>query len=143
MPHFDFDAARRAYEVDVDPVTFSYGGDTFTVLPDPTLGDTFDLADAPDLDGDFDPLNATHLKLVTVLAKFIRRMLPPEDRERFDRAHYRIPSTQAVIIIEIAQTIVSEVIAKRPTQPPGSSSSGRLSTGPGSKKRSATRNRSS
>jgi hypothetical protein len=126
--HRDFDAARRAHHIDRDPVTFTLGGDTFTVLPDPTLGDTFDLADAPDIKPeDFDPDGAPDLVLVRVLRDFIRRMLDEDERPRFDRAMYRIPSTEAYVIVECAMWITEQVTGF-PTEPPASSSSGRPPT---------------
>lgn len=131
--HRDFDASRRAYAPERDPVTFTLGGETFTVLPDPTLGDTFDLADAPDISAaDFDPNGAADLKLVRILTGFIRRMVPEEDRARFDRALYRIPSTSAYVIVECAEWITEQVVG-RPTEPPASSSSGRHTIGTGSR----------
>lgn len=144
MPHRDFDASRRAHEPDRDPVTFTLGGERFTVLPDPTLGDTFDLADAPDIAAeDFDPNGQADLVLVRTLSNFIRRMLPDEDRPRFDLALYRIPSTAAYVIVETAAWIAEQVIA-RPTVPPASSSSGRPTTPTGGDSRpsSAGRTRS-
>ena len=45
--HKDFDAARRAYGVSRNEISFTLGGETFVTLPDPTLGDTFDIYDAP------------------------------------------------------------------------------------------------
>lgn len=141
--HRDFDVSRRAYAPERDPVTFTLGGETFTVLPDPTLGDTFDLADAPDISAaDFDPNGAADLKLVRILTSFIRRMVPEGDRPRFDVALYRIPSTQAYVIVECAEWITEQVV-NRPTMPPASSSSGRQATGTGSKRTSGGTRRSS
>lgn len=129
MTHRDFDASRRARHVDRDPVTFTLGGETFTVLPDPTLGDVFDLADAPDIGSkEFDPNGEPDMVLVRTLKQFIRRMVPDADRPRFDTALYRIPSTDAYVIIECAEWIVEQVVTF-PTEPPASSSSGRPTTG--------------
>lgn len=128
MAHRDFDASRRAHHLERDPVTFVLGGESFTVLPDPSLGDTFDLADAPDISAkDFDPDGAPDLALVRVLKNFIRRMLPDDERARYDLALYRIPSTEAYAIVECAEWIVGQVTAF-PTEPPASSSSGRPTT---------------
>lgn len=136
MPHRDFDAARRARQIERDPVTFTLGGERFTVLPDPSLGDTFDLADAPDITAeDFNPDGAPDLALVRVLKNFIRRMLPDEDRPRLDLAMYRIPSTESYVIVETASWI-AEQVASRPTEPPASSSRGRPRTGLSSKRES-------
>lgn len=135
--HRDFDAARRAKQVERDPVTFTLGGETFTVLPDPTLGDTFDLADAPEITReDFDPSRSADHTLVRTLKNFIRRMLPEEDRARFDLAMYRIPTTDSYVIVECA-VYITEQVTTRPTEPPASSSRGRQRTGPSSKRKSA------
>lgn len=144
MPHADFDASRRAYQVDRDPVTFTLGGETFTVLPDPSLGDTFDLADAPEItDADLSPDGSPDLVLVRVLARFIRRMLPADDRARFDRALYTVPSTHAYVIVECA-VFITEQVTTRPSEPSGNSSPGRrtTTTGRASKPTSAGSTRS-
>lgn len=131
--HRDFDAARRAYTATAgglaDPVTFALAGETFTCLPDPTLGDTFDLADAPDIDVEtWDSGNRVHMDLVRTLSAFIRRMLPPDDRPRYEAALYRVPVTHMPVIIDIAGYITEQVV-NRPTVPPDDSSSGRPPTG--------------
>jgi len=128
--HKDFDAARRAYAPDRDPVTFTLGGELFTVLPDPTLGDTFELYDAPE------PTPENEQESVRILTRFIRRMIPEEERPRFDLALYRIPSTHGFVIIECA-TYIAEQVVQRPTEPPRTSSSGRRPTGKKSTKRVA------
>lgn len=131
MPHRSFDAARRAYQRDVDPITFDYGGDTFTVIPDPTLGDTFDLMDTPE------PTPENEAQAVRTLVRFVRRLLPAEDRSRFDQAHYRIPSSEGAVIIDLASWI-TEQVTTRPPVPPTISSRGRRTTGRSSKKRAAS-----
>lgn len=136
MPHVDFDAARRAYQHDRDPVTFDFGGERFTVLPDPSLGDTFDLMDAPE------PVPENEQQAARILARFIRRMLPDDDRPRFDLALLRIPSSQATVLLDVAE-FVSRNVTTRPTVPPGISSPGRRTTGRRSTPRAAGRNRSS
>lgn len=135
MAHRDFDAARRAHQVDRDPVTFTLGGETFEVVLTPSLGDTFDLADAPPVrigaDGrpQFDADSPDDLTLVRVLTRFLQRSLPLDERAKFDRALYRIPSHDAGVIIEAA-VYVTEQMTAHPSGPPGSSSSGRHTTGP-------------
>lgn len=142
MPHRDFDVARRSWDVDRDPVTFALAGETFTVVPDPSLGDTFDLADAPDISADdFDPDRPADTQLIRVLTRFLRRMIPPDDRARFDAALYKVPARHSGVIIEINAWITEQVIA-RPTVPPSSSSSGRQTTGRASKPKSAGKRRS-
>lgn len=130
MGHKDFDAARRAYgDSNVPLVTFTLARETFTVLPDPTLGDTFDVADVPDLKVEhFDSGNVAHIEIIRGLCKFIRRMLPPEDRGRWDAALYGVPVSHQMVVIEIAEYIAAEVIA-RPTEPPANSFAGREKTG--------------
>ena len=136
MAHKSFGTVRAA--VQREPVTFDfglYGEETFTVVPDPSLGDTFDLFDAPE------PTPKNLLESSRTLARFIRRMLPPEDRERFDAALYRIPSTEVHIIIACAEYITSQVTGF-PTTPPGTSSAGRPRAGTTSKKRPGGNGRS-
>lgn len=145
--HRDFDASRRAYHVDRDPVTFTLGGETFEVLLDPSLGDTFDLADAPPVrfndDGTvaFDPNQGDDLLLVRTLSRFLERSLPLEQRATFQRALYRIPATEAGVIIEAAVWIVQQITGF-PSEPPASSSSGRRTNGRRSKTASAGSSRS-
>jgi hypothetical protein len=148
MAHRDFDASRRAYHVERDPVTFTLGGETFEVLLDPSLGDTFDLYDAPEVryndDGTvaYDAGRQDDLQLVRVLTRFLERALPLEQRPTFQRALYRIPAAQAGVIIEAAMWIVEQVTAF-PTGPPASSSRGRAKRGAGSRTNSAGSSRSS
>lgn len=137
MPHRSFGAVRAG--VERHPITFDfglYGEETFTVVPDPSLGDTFDLADAPEPDPD------NLLEVARVLARFISRMLAPEDRKRFADALYKIPATEVGLIVECAQYI-AEHVTTFPTVPPGSSSPGRRSSGTSSKPRRAGGARSS
>lgn len=129
MPHRSFGAVRAG--VEREPITFDfglYGEETFTVVPDPSLGDTFDLADAPE------PTPENVLDSARILARFIRRMLAPADRPRFDQALYRIPATQMHIVVEAAQWI-AENVTTFPTVPPASSSRGRRTAGTNSKMR--------
>lgn len=129
--HRSFGAVRRAAER--KPITFDfgiYGEERFVVVPDPSLGDTFDLHDAPE------PTPTNLLETSRILARFIRRMLRPEDRPRFDAALYRIPSTEVQIIIDCA-TFITEQVTGFPTQPPAGSSAGRPRTGSSSKPKSA------
>lgn len=148
MAHRDFDASRRAYQVDRDRVTFSLGGEEFEVLLDPSLGDTFDLYDAPEVrfnpDGTvaFDETKGGDLLLVRTLTRFLERSLPLEQRATFQRALYRIPARQGHVIIEAALWIVEQVTAF-PTVPPANSSPGRPPRGAASKTKSAGSSRSS
>ncbi len=138
MAHRTFGAVRTAAER--EPITFDfglYGEETFIVRPDPSLGDTFDLLDAPE------PAPGTQpdVALVQTLARFIRRMLVPEDRPRFDQTLYRIPSTEAHLILEAA-TFIAEQVTGFPTAPSTSSSGGRRANGTTSRQPSAGRARS-
>lgn len=137
--HKDFDATRRAYGVSRNEISFTLGGETFITLPDPTLGDTFDIYDAPPVELDtFNPEGKNEIVFIKILSQFIRRMLPEEDRPRFDKALYRIPASHSVIILECAMYIVENITALEvtpddPTQPPIISSDGRARTGSSSK----------
>lgn len=126
--HRTFGAVRAATQR--DPITFDfglYGEETFTVIPTPTLGDTFDLYDAPERT----PENL--LDSARILARFIRRMLAPEDRTRFDAALYRIPSDEMHLIVECAEWIAEQVTGF-PQVPSTSSSGGRRPNGRSSKR---------
>jgi len=127
--HRSFGAVRAA--VEREPITFDfglYGEESFTVVPDPTLGDTFDLYDAPE------PTPANELESARVCARFIRRMLAPEDRARFDQALYRIPAAECHVIVGCAVWI-TEQVTTFPTEPPTTSSRGRQSSGTSSRAR--------
>ena len=129
MGHRTFGAVRTA--ATKEPITFDfgiYGEETFTIIPEPTLGDTFDLFDAPE------PIPENEAVAIRVLARFIRRMLAPDDRARFDQALYRIPITESHIIMDVA-TYITENATGFPTMPPTTSSSGRLPAGKRSRPR--------
>lgn len=136
MPHRSFGTVRTAAER--EPITFDFGlwgEETFTVIPTPSLGDTFDLFDAPD------PTPETELASVRLLAKFVRRMLPAEDRPRFDAALYRIPSDQSFLIVDCANYIAEQVTGF-PTVPPTTSSRGRQPAGKTSRRSTGGNGRS-
>jgi hypothetical protein len=118
VTHRDFDASRAAFVLDREPVTFTLGGELFTLLPDPTLGDCIELDKAPDVDltKEFNASDPDTAKLIDMLAKFIKRMLPIEDRARFDLALYRIPARHGYVIIEAAEYIVEQSVGF-PTAP--------------------------
>jgi hypothetical protein len=127
--HQSFGTVRAG--VEREPITFDfglYGEDTFTVMPEPSLGDTFDLADAPE------PSATNMVDSARVLARFIRCMLVEEDRPRFDAALHRIPASQAHVIVEAA-TWIAQQVSGFPTTPPASSSGGRRTAGTTSRKR--------
>lgn len=136
MPHRSFGTVRVG--VEREPISFDFGlfgEERFNVVPEPSLGDVFDLYDAPEVDPG-NPLEAAR-----TLARFIRRLLPLEDRPRFDEALKRIPSSQAMVIVETATWIVEQMTGF-PTMPPASSSGGRPTTGTNSRKRPAGTSRS-
>lgn len=125
MPHRSFAAARISEER--EPITFDFGvfaEERFTVVPDPSLGDVFDLYDLPDIN----EVTKTMPGVIRTISRFIRRMLDPVDRPRFDQALYRIPSTQMFILVDTAAWIAEQVMPV-PSVPPSSSSSGRDSGG--------------
>ena len=131
MPHRSFGTVRAG--VEREPITFdfgTYGEETFTLVPDPTLGDTFDLHDAPE------PNPTNELESVRILARFIRRMLSVDDRKRFDAALYRIPASQSYLIMECGEWIMAQLVPF-PAPPPRISSGGRRSTGTTSKAKPA------
>lgn len=133
MPHQSFGAVRIGAER--EPITFDfglYGEERITVKPEPTLGDTFDLLDAPE----FDPNNA--MSTVRFFAEFIRKMVIPEDVERFNDALRRIPGSQAHIVYEAAAWITGQLIPFK-SAPPASSSRGRRAGGASSKRKPRAR----
>lgn len=136
MAHRTFGAVRQAAER--EPITFDfgiYGEETFTVVPEPSLGDTFELHDAPE------PTPTNMLESARAIARFIRRMLPVEDRARFDVALTRIPASELHVVIECG-TWITEQVTGFPTRPPAGSSSGRRGTGSSSRAKSAGPRRS-
>lgn len=133
MPHRSFGTVRIGAER--EPITFDfglYGEETFTVVPEPSLGDTFDLADAPE------PTPTNVVEVARICARFISRMLEPTDRPRFSDALKRIPATQCHVVIETAEWITSQLTPFLDAPSP-SSSGGRRVGGTSSKKRPATR----
>lgn len=129
MAHQSFGTVRAGIER--EPITFDFGmwGEhRFTCLPEPSLGDTFDLYDAPE------PAPENMIESARILVRFIRRMIVPEDRDRFDETLRQIPASQSHVIVEAATFIAGEV-AGFPTTPPASSSGGRRTGGTTSRKR--------
>lgn len=124
MSHRTFGAVKRA--ATREPITFDfgvYGEERFTITPEPSLGDCFQLYDAPEKT----PTNL--LEVARACARFIRSMIDPKDRRRFDEALTRIPASEAGIIFEAAEWITEQVTGF-PTPPPEDSSSGRQTSGP-------------
>jgi hypothetical protein len=131
MAHRSFGTVRAG--VEREPITFDFGmwsEHRFTCLPEPSLGDTIDLYDAPE------PTPENMVESARLLARFIRRMIVPEDRGRFDDALRAVPASQAHVIVEAA-TFIVEQVSGFPTVPPASSSGGRPTAGTNSKRRPA------
>lgn len=129
--HQSFGTVRAGIER--EPITFDFGiwgNEQFTVVPEPSLGDTIELYDAPE------PTPENMIESARLLARFIRRLLAPEDRDRFDAALYRIPASQSHVIVEAAMWI-AERVSGFPTVPPASSPGGRRTAGTTSRKRPA------
>jgi hypothetical protein len=127
MAHRTFGSVRLAPKREAITFDFGiYGEESFTVVPEPSLGDCFDLYDAPE------PTPTNALEAARACAKFIERMLDPEDRPRFRETLHRIPSNEAHVIVEAA-SYIAEQVSGFPTQPSGGSSAGRPSTGKRSK----------
>lgn len=136
MTHRTFGAVRLSAQR--EPITFDfglYGEETFTVVPEPSLGDCHELQDAPE------PTPTNALEASRMLARFIRRMLLPEDRHRFDEALKRIPASEAHVVVDAA-TWIAEQVTGFPTTPPGGSRAGRRQSGNSSRSKPAGRSRS-
>lgn len=133
MPHRSFGTERRGPVG--ESITFDfglYGEETFTIIPQPSLGDTLDLYDVPE------PTPKNELESVRALVRFIRRMLPEADIPRFEAALKRIPADQAHIVIDLGAWIAEQVSDGFPTSPAHTSSGGRQAPGPRSKRKSGT-----
>jgi hypothetical protein len=120
-PHRDFDAARAERERLIEPETFTFGGETFTCVLAPALGDVLDLVDAPEPSADL-------AGAAKAMDFFIRKLLVPSDRERWDELLRSSDTPHGVInaydVIEVGMHL-SEVFGGRPTGPSTDSSRGR------------------
>lgn len=141
MPTFDFDAALREYRQDdpdpPEPIAFVYGGERFEVVAGPTLGDVMELHDAPEI------VNETDEAAALAILKFVRRLLPVADRQRFDAAHFSIPARQAAPAMIRLGTWITEQVTGFPTKPPDSSATVPPSNGRTSSKRTGGNSHSS
>lgn len=136
MAHRTFGTVRLS--ADREPITFDfgiYGEESFTVVPEPSIGDCFDLQDAPD------PAPENALEVARACARFIERMIDPADKVRFREALHRIPAAESHVIVDCAVWI-AEAVSGFPTSPPNGSSSGRRRTGSSSRPSTASRTRS-
>jgi hypothetical protein len=124
MPHRDFDAARAERERQVEPVTFTLGGETFQCVA-PSVGDALDLADAPEPESSL-------IGSVKAIAKFIDKILIPADRGRFKKLLRKMDTPHGPVnsydLIEVGMWLAEEY-AGRPTEPSTDSSGGRATTG--------------
>jgi hypothetical protein len=130
MPKANFTSVRsRALE---EPIEFDFDDETFHCNLRPSLGDTFDLMDVPD------PTPDTLAECAYQLAKFIKRMLVPEDRDRWERKLHTISQADAGAIIEIGTWLVEQVTG-RPFVLSTSSSGGQPRNGKTSKRSTGSR----
>lgn len=137
MPHRSFSAART--DEQLDPITFDFGAlgeEAFTVRRAPSLGDVLDLYDAPE------PAPENELQSVRVLVNFLRRMLEPEDVDRFNAALRRMPADSALPVVLEAASWVAEQVSGFPSPPAVNSSGGRRESGKPSRPRPGSAYRS-
>lgn len=134
MPHKDFDAARREFDVHHDPITFDFMDRHWTVSPNPMLGDCFELADSPYVvAGLVDKMDG--LGTCKLLCEFIGKMLvSPAERQAWTALTYEIPATYAPLVVAIAGYIAEETTGV-PLELEEPSSPGPVRTGPTPSKR--------
>lgn len=122
MAHKDFGAARREARPDDDPITFSLGGETFTVPePFPALP----LMDLASLDPETDGPEAARAFRDCLLA-----MLDDGDHSRFRKACAKVRA-DSDLLGDIVKWVLAEVTG-RPTRRRSSSGGSPSSTGPSS-----------
>lgn len=115
MPYVDYDAARAEFaRVVSDPFSFTLGGEDFTVLEEPMFGDLFELYEAP-------PPDVNEDAAVFALMKFVKRLLHPNDRTRFEKALYLIPQSHVGVLMKLG-TDLSEHFTAPFLNPPHASS---------------------
>lgn len=127
MPFTDFDVARRQFAAargddTVEPVTFALCGETFTALREPMWGDVLQLWDAPEMDED-------EARATLALQKFVRAMIEPADRPRWDAAMFRLKNSEAGMTMLSVGSYITEHMTGFPTMPPAYSSHTPPSTG--------------
>jgi len=131
MPFTDFDAVRRQFaqargDDTIEPVTFALCGETFTALREPMWGDVLQLWDAPALEDD-------EARATLALNKFVRAMIEPSDRPRWDAAMYRLRNSEAGATLLAVGAYIAEHMTGFPTTPPSSFALTPLSTGENSR----------
>ena len=119
MPVQDFDAARRAFvdaqgQGEPDPVQFILCGETFTALREPMWGDVLMLWNAPEL-------SDNEAAATLALQKFIRAMIDPGERQRYDDALFRLPQSHAGFTMMNVAAYIAEHMTGFPTSPLSSS----------------------
>jgi hypothetical protein len=128
MPHRDFDAARAERERQVEPVTFTLGGEQFQCVLAPSVGDALDLADAPEPE-------TSLIGSVRAIVRFVDKILVPADRARFAELIRKMDTPHGPVnaydLIEVGVWL-GEEYAGRPTDPSSDSSGGRDQTTTGS-----------
>lgn len=141
MSHRDFDAARseRLREKGESPVTFVLGGQRFHAVVEPALGDALALADAPEP-------GQNHAAALRAILAFIRALVVPEDRARWDRMIRRQrtrrwsrgrPVVSSEEVFELGAWLAMQFTA-RPTRPPAGPSGGRRPSGASSNRSSSS-----
>lgn len=115
MPFADFDAARRVHAEErgeIEPVQFKLCGEIFTALQEPMFGDVLTLWDAPEL-------SDNEAAATLALNKFIRGMIDPSDRARYDMALMGLPVSQAGLTLLNIGAYIAQHMTGFPTMPPG------------------------
>lgn len=124
----EVELARRERASRRTPVTFDFGGQTFTLLPVVPIGLGFDLMDAPEPEDNKD-------EAARAIARFVRESLIDDDQERFDAVlRNRADPVDPEALIHLG-AVVTEVYTGFPSGPPADSSGGRRSTGRATKPR--------
>lgn len=124
----EVELARRERASRRTPVTFDFGGQTFTLLPVVPIGLGFDLMDAPEPEAD-------KAEAAKAIARFIREAICDADQERWDAVlRNRSDPIDPESLIDLGARVV-EVYAGFPTGPSAGSSGGRRSTGATTKPR--------
>lgn len=113
----DFDALRAEYDRErSDPIAFRLGGEDFACLDEPMFGDIVELYEAPEVD-------VNEQAAILAIRTFIKRLLTPEDRDRFDKVLYSLPGSHASILIKIAEYLSEQftrpLVRKQPVLSPG------------------------
>lgn len=130
----EVELARRERASRRDPVTFDFGGETFTLLPIVPIGLGFDLLDAPEPE-------VNEAAAARALSRFIRECLVDDDQPRFDAIlRNRSDPIDPQALIELGAR-VTEVYVGFPSEPSAGSSGGRRRGGGPSKKAGRGRSR--